>query len=148
MDQLVRVQKCNDDGTAQVLHVRQSACSGDCHQCSGCGAAKENLLLTARNPVGAKPGQMVTIQSESGPVLLAAFVLYVMPLLLFFVGYLIAEIACGKGAFGGLAAFALGIVLAAIYDRFVAEKKKTVYTITGFGYMPQAGYEKGDNDLD
>lgn len=148
MDQLVRVQKCNDDGTAQVLHVRQSACSGDCHQCSGCGAAQETLLLTAHNPIGAKPGQMVTVRSESGPVLLAAFVLYVIPLLLFFAGYLIAEILWSKGALGGLGAFSAGIMLAAIYDRRVAGKKKTVYTITGFGYMPQAGYEKGDNDLD
>ena len=29
MEQLVRVQKLNADGTAQVLHIRQSACSGD-----------------------------------------------------------------------------------------------------------------------
>lgn len=148
MEQLVRVQKCNDDGTAQVLHVRQSACSGDCHQCSGCGAAKETLQLTARNPIGAKPGQMVTIRSESGPVLLGALVLYVMPLVLFFVGYLILEITLGRGALGGLAAFAFGIVLSAIYDRRVAGKQKTVYTITGFGYTPNASYEKGDNDLD
>ena len=148
MEQLVRVQKCNDDGTAQVLHVRQSACSGDCHQCAGCGAAKETLLLTARNPIGAKPGQMVTVRSESGPVLLGALVLYVMPLVLFFLGYLILEITLGRGALGGLAAFVLGIVLGAIYDRRVAGKRETVYTITGFGYMPHAGYEKGDNDLD
>ncbi len=148
MEQLVRVQKCNDDGTAQVLHVRQSACSGDCHQCSGCGAAKETLLLTVRNPIGAQPGQMVTVRSESGPVLLAALVLYVMPLVLFFAGYLTAEIAWGAGAFGGLSAFVLGIILAAIYDRRVVGKRETVYTITGFGYMPQSGYEKGDNDLD
>ena len=148
MEQLVRVQKCNDDGTAQVIHVRQSACSGDCHQCSGCGAAQETLVLTARNTIGAKPGQMVTVQSESGPVLLAAAVLYVMPLMLFFVGYLIFQIAWGMGALGGLLAFVLGIVLAAVYDRRVAAKRETVYTITGFGYLSPNSPEKGDNDLD
>ena len=72
MEQLVRVQKCNADGTAQVLHVRQSACSGDCHKCSGCGAVQEKLLFTAKNPVGAKPGELVTVKTASGPVLLAA----------------------------------------------------------------------------
>ena len=56
MEQLVRVSKLNDDGTAQVLHERLSACSGDCHKCSGCGAAKETMLLTARNPIGAGVG--------------------------------------------------------------------------------------------
>ena len=148
MEQLVRVQKCNDDGTAQVIHVRQSACSGDCHQCTGCGAAKETILLTAYNPIDAKPGQIVTVRSESGPVLLAALVLYVMPLILFFAGYLVFGITLSKGALGGLGAFALGIVLATIYDRRVARKNETVYTITGFGYTSQTGYDKGDNDLD
>lgn len=148
MEQLVRVQKCNDDGTAQVIHVRQSACSGDCHQCSGCGAAQETMVLTAHNPIGARPGQIVTVKSESGPVLLAAAVLYVMPLVLFFVGYLIFQLAWGKGALGGLLAFALGIVLAAVYDRRVASKRQTVYTITGFGYATPYNPEKGDNDLD
>ena len=148
MEQLVRVQKCNDDGTTQVIHVRQSACSGDCHKCAGCGAAKETLLLTAQNPIGAQPGQVVTIRSESGPVLLAGAVLYMMPLVLFFLGYLILEAAWGLGALGGVGAFVLGIVLAIFYDRRVAAKKKTVYTITGFGHMKADLPEKGDNDLD
>ena len=40
MQQLVRVRQTHEDGTATVIHVRESACSGDCHKCSGCGAAK------------------------------------------------------------------------------------------------------------
>jgi positive regulator of sigma E activity len=148
VEQLVRVQKCNDDGTAQVIHVRQSACSGDCHKCSGCGAAQETLLFTAANPIGARPGQVVTIRSESGPVLLAGAVLYMMPLVLFFLGYLILEAAWGLGALGGIGAFVLGILLATLYDRRVVARKKTVYTITGFGHMTPEFPEKGDNDLD
>ena len=38
MEQLVRVKETFDDGTAMVIHVRESACSGDCHKCPGCGA--------------------------------------------------------------------------------------------------------------
>lgn len=148
MEQLVRVQKCNDDGTAQVIHVRQSACSGDCHQCSGCGAAKETLLLTANNPIGAQPGQVVTVRAQSGPVLLDAAVLYMMPLTLFFVGYLLLELTLGRGALGGCLSFVIGIVLATVYDRRVAAKRETVYTITGFGYGMPGMPEKGDNDLD
>jgi sigma-E factor negative regulatory protein RseC len=148
MEQLVKVQKCNPDGTAQVMHVRQSACSGDCHQCTGCGAAKQTLILTADNPIGATPGQLVTIRAESGPVLLGAALVYLLPLALFFVGYLLFALAWDLGALGGSIAFVLGIVLAVIYDRRVAVKKKTVYTITGYGktYTPQPN--KGDNDLD
>ena len=130
MQQLVRVKTCNPDGTAQVLCVRESACSGDCHKCSGCGAIKETLMLTARNPIGAKPGQLVTVESASAPVLAAAAVLYLMPLVLFFVGYL-AFLTTGKGAFFGGIGFLLGIALVLVYDRRVASKRKAEYTITG-----------------
>ena len=131
MEQKVRVKKVNSDGTAQVLHIRQSACSGDCHQCAGCGAAEESLMLTARNPIGARPGDLVVIRSESGPVLTAAAVLYVLPLVLFFLGYILG-MTWQLGALVGGLAFALGIVLAVVYDRLVAKKRKTVYTITGY----------------
>ena len=47
MEQTVRVKRTYDDGTAQVMHLRQSACSGDCHKCSGCGAAQETIFLKA-----------------------------------------------------------------------------------------------------
>ena len=56
MEQIVRVKRTYDDGTAQVLHIRESACSGDCHKCSGCGAAKEGIVLTVKNPIDAKTG--------------------------------------------------------------------------------------------
>ena len=131
MEQTVRVKKVNSDGTAQVLHIRQSACSGDCHQCAGCGAAEESLMLTARNPIGARPGDLVVIRSESGPVLTAAAVLYILPLVLFFLGYILG-MTWQLGALVGGLAFALGIVLAVVYDRLVAKKRKTVYTITGY----------------
>ena len=133
MEQLVRVQKLNDDGTAQVIHVRQSACSGDCHKCSGCGAAEQTVVLTARNPIAAKPGELVVIESASGPVLAAAAMLYLLPLALFFLGYLIGETAWQRGPLMGGICFLLGIGLAATYDRLVAKKQKTVYTITGYG---------------
>ena len=148
MEQLVRVQKCNDDGTAQVIHVRQSACSGDCHKCSGCGAVSQTMVLTANNPIGARPGQVVTVRAESGPVLAAAAMLYMLPLVLFFVGYLVFHLVWKLGALGGCLAFLLGIGIAAVYDRKVARKQKTVYTITGFGHIVPDSPEKGDNDLD
>lgn len=147
MEQLVRVQKCNDDGTAQVLHIRESACSGDCHKCSGCGAVQQKMLLTANNPIGARPGQVVTVRTDSGPVLAAAAVLYIAPLVLFFLGYLLCEINWQRGAFGGCLAFVLGIIIAAVYDRLVVKKQQTTYTITGFAHT-DAFPEKGDNDLD
>jgi len=139
VEQLVRVTRVNPDGTAQVIHVRQSACSGDCHKCSGCGAVQQKLLLDVQNPIGAQPGAMVTIRAESGPVLTAAAVLYMLPLLLFFLGYLAGQLLWEQGAIAGCGAFTVGIVLAVIYDRCVIKKQKTVYTITGFAQeMPKS----------
>ena len=132
MEQLVKVRHCNPDGTAEVVHVRQSACSGDCHKCSGCGAVKETMVLSVLNPIGAKPGDVVTIETKTVQVLCAAAIFYVLPLVMFFAGCLLG------GLWIGGAGFALGILLAVLYDRLVAKKKETVYTITGYGHFPKA----------
>lgn len=149
MEQIVYVREVYPDGTARVVHRRQSACSGDCHQCAGCGAAEETLTLLARNPVGAGPGDRVTIRSDTGPVLRAAAVLYGLPVALFFLGYGLGKALWELGAAVGCGAFLLGLAGAVCYDRLVERKKKTVYTITGFaGDDRLNSMNKGDNDLD
>ena len=132
MDQLVRVREVYDNGTALVICIRESACSGDCHKCSGCGAAKEAILLKADNPIGASAGDLVNLRSESGPVLKAAAVLYMMPLVLFFAGYALAAAMKLSGALFGALAFVLSVILIVVYDRRMAKKDNTIYTITGF----------------
>lgn len=132
MDQIVRVKQIYEDGTAQVICIRESACSGDCHKCSGCGAAKEAILLTVENPIGAGVGDLVNIRSETGPVLKAAAVLYMLPLVLFFAGYALAAALDQSGALFGALAFVLSIVLIVVYDRRMAGKENTIYTITGY----------------
>ena len=136
MQQRVKVQSCDPNGTAQVMVIRQSACSGDCHKCSGCGAAEQTVMFTARNPIGAKPGDLVTVEAASGPVLKAAAVLYMLPLVLFIGAYLWG-MQWQLGGLTGLLAFALGIGGAIAYDRLVVKKKNTVYTIIGWE-MPNA----------
>ena len=132
MDQLVRVKEAYNDGTALVICVRESACSGDCHKCSGCGAAKEAILLGAVNPIGAKPGDLVTVEAATGPVLKAALVMYMVPMVLFFVGYALGAALFQQGALAGCLAFFLSIGLAVVYDRKVVKKQNTTYTIPGF----------------
>lgn len=127
-----------------MIHIRQSACSGDCHKCSGCGAAKETLTLTAENPIGAKPGQLVRITASSGPVLKAAAILYLLPIALLIAGYLLFMPKQLAGWGGGIG-FGLGLMLVWLYDRKVAAKQKTQYTITT---ILEGDPDKGDNDLD
>ena len=129
MTQKVKVLEVLPDGTAKVVHIRQSACSGDCHQCAGCGAAQETLVLTAENPVGAETGDVVILSGESGPVLKAAAVLYMLPLVLFFGGYALGSL-WGLGGWIGCGGFLLGILLALLFDR-KSGKNTRKYTITG-----------------
>lgn len=143
MEQTVRVRRVLEDGRAEVYHVRESACSGDCHKCSGCGAAKETVAFIAVDAIGVAVGDTVTVSSESAPVLGAAAVLYMLPLVLFGVGYYLGAMI-KYGALGGCLGFALGIALAVVYDRTVEKKRKPVYTITGFA----GSQKKGDNGID
>lgn len=149
MEQLVRVKETFDDGTAMVIHVRESACSGDCHKCSGCGAAKETILIKAKNPIGAARGDLVKLESASGPVLKAAAVLYLLPMVMFFLGYYVGDVLLGFGALVGCLAFAASIALAVLYDRKIAKLDQTSYTITEFverSFLNTG--KKGDNNID
>ena len=132
MEQLVTVRNVFPDGTAEVFLVRESACSGDCHKCSGCGAAKETMIFTARNAIHASRGDLVNVESATAPVMKAAMVLYVLPLVLFFLGYYLGILAGNFGGLGGCLGFALGIVFVVVYDRKVAKKSNLGYTITAY----------------
>ncbi len=134
MEQTVRVVTTEPDGTARVIHVRESACSGDCHKCSGCGAAKETMFLTVRNSINARPGDMVRIESSSGPVLLGALVFYVVPMVLFFLGYYLGDSLWSLGGWVGGLGFLLGMGLAVVYDRLVAKKQNIEYRVTGYAH--------------
>ena len=147
MEQLVRVKEVHPDGTATVLVVRESACSGDCHKCSGCGAAKESILFEANNPIGARRGDLVKVQSETGPVLKAAVVLYMLPLVLFFAGYALGAALNISGGITGGIAFVLSIALIVLYDRRMQKNNKTIYTITGLAGDSLRTQKKGDHDL-
>ena len=132
MEQLVRVKEVFDNGTADVILVRESACSGDCHKCSGCGAAKETMIVRAQNAIHAGRGDIVKVESATGPVMKAAVVLYVIPLVLFFLGYYLGSLPGNFGALGGCLGFVLGIGLVVFYDRKVVKKSDLGYTITAY----------------
>ena len=139
MQQRVKVLSCEGE-LARVMCIRESACSGDCHHCSGCGAAKQTVIFTARNPIGARPGELVTVESASGPVLKAAAVLYMLPLVLFITGYLLGMQWDLGGLVGGLA-FALSVGIIVAYDRLVMKKENTEYTIIGYAYKEHGPQE-------
>lgn len=90
------------------------------------------MILTVKNPIHAAVGDVVTISSSSRTVLISAVVLYMIPVLLFFVGYFAGLRFSALKELAGCVGFLFGIAFAVIYDRKVLAKKKESYVITGF----------------
>lgn len=112
-------------GRATVAYDRPTACHGDCSKCAGgCGsmAAKERVIVQAENPIGAGAGDRVVIEAASAQVFSAIFLVYALPVLLFFLGYFGGERIMGNGAIPGIAGFFIGLLTAVLVSR---RKSKT-----------------------
>ena len=138
MEQIVRVHRQRSDGRVDVILVRESACAGDCHKWSGCGAQKETMIVPAENPIRAEVGDFVTMTSDTASVMKAVVAVYLIPLVLVCTGDARGHrLGLSGGLMGGLG-FVLGVAFAVWFDRHTAKKGETVYTITG--YAPGQGH--------
>ena len=120
MEQQAQVIRIVNETTAKVAVKRKSACSGDCHTCHGCPHPDEIVMVDADNLVGAQKGDDVIIRSDTGRVLKLAAMLYLMPLVLFFVGYFLMPGGEGLRMVAGGGAFVLGI----LFCMFVSHSMK------------------------
>lgn len=125
-----------DNGTAEVAVKRQSACGHDCSKCGGgCSElmVSSTVSVVAANPVQAMPGDMVRVESSTGGVLKAAVVVYLVPFILFFLGYFVCAAAQLNGgisaAVGGIG-FVVGVLLAVLLDRQVRRDRSITFCIT------------------
>ena len=136
MEQIMRVRRTLSGSVAEVFLVRESACSGDCHKCAGCeSAAKETMIVEARNAIGARAGDLVRVATSTKDVMTAVFVVYLLPLVLFFAGYALGVYLGVSGGVMGCAGFVLGLLCAIALDRYRTKKNQTVYTITGYAHQ-------------
>ncbi len=111
MTQDAIVYRCLDNGMAEVVVSRATACGSNCASCEACVFQSE-LKTPARNLIGARPGQRVVIESKSSVVYGAIFLVYILPIVLAVLGYFTAHLL---GAGEGLCILATftGIVLGA-----------------------------------
>ena len=79
-------------------------------------AAQEEMIVSAENLIGAHPGDSVWIEGETRKVVWAVALVYVIPVLLFFIGYFIGQ-NWEKGNLIGIIGFFLGLVLAVMESR-------------------------------
>ncbi len=86
----------------QVVEIRgrlalvSTEAKGACHSCSARGVCHlgegKTMVAEAWNPLGAQVGDMVRIQLSSRSVLAAAFLLYIVPLLVFLAGLMLGRV--------------------------------------------------------
>ncbi len=122
--------------TAKVIHSRPTACHGDCDHCAGgCGsmAAKEKIIVEAENLIGARPGDQVVIEGATRKVAAAIVLVYVLPLVLFFLAYFLTAHFSGPANLMAIIGFCLGLLMAVGVSR--SQKKKGTeirFRITAF----------------
>jgi sigma-E factor negative regulatory protein RseC len=86
IEETARVIAC-DGELAQVQAERRSTCSG-CSARSGCGSSvldsvfgRKAVLMVARNPLQARPGERVIVGVTEKGLVQASLILYALPLL-------------------------------------------------------------------
>ena len=107
MREVGRVLSVTDD-TAKVAMRASGACE-KCGLCLSSSDGKE-VMLIAKNDVGAAQGEAVEVEVTAGRVLIAAFALYMVPVLMTILGFLV-----GNSLSGGSEESVLPIVMAVVF---------------------------------
>jgi len=112
MTQDAIVTKLLPNDMAEVVVTRSTACGSNCGSCESCIFQSE-LKAVARNRINARPGQRVVIESRTSKVFSAAILVYVMPMVLFILGFVIATVLGASEGLAILVSF-LALILAAV----------------------------------
>ena len=121
-------------GDAAVVVVPTS---GECERCGICMVASggREAILLARNPVSAEEGDTVEVEVKAGKVIAAAFVIYMVPVIMTILGFVLGNTMTGGAqdadlpivlAVAFLAASFVGVWL---YDRHLRKAERTQATV-------------------
>ena len=132
MTQIATVSRIIDSHYAEISVPRKSACGHDCEECAGCGVTGAAVLARAANPIGASVGQKVVVQSETSKMLGIVTLVYLIPVVLFLMGYVVTAFLTSTVAIQysvAVAGFFVGILAAILYDRKLRERGGLTFTI-------------------
>ena len=119
MTQFAVIKKVTAPDKVEVEVLRGTACGDDCESCGVCHYASK-IRVEATNGVGAQLGDRVEIEARTSRILGAAVLVYVVPFIIFFIGYAIAaSFSLGEGMcmLVSFAAFAVGMGVAVVVGR-------------------------------
>ena len=130
MTQIATVEKKLEPGFVEISVPRKSACGHDCEECAGCGMTGAAIHARASDPVGVNPGDKVVVQSETKKLLGVVALVYVLPVVLFLLGYFLSEgLSEGARYAIAIAAFAVSFIPCVLYDRHARKKELLTYQI-------------------
>jgi len=90
MIQTAVVKRIVSSTVAEVSLMRQLECGLSCKSCEGCPQKpKDEILALAENPIGAQPGMVVEVESNSGSAIGIAALVYLVPCVFLIFGYLL-----------------------------------------------------------
>ena len=134
-------------GTAKVVFDRKSACD-KCGMCLTAKGEKMRVYVEVKNTLGAKVGDKVGVAMNDKFVLRAAFIVYIVPVVLVGIGlavfrklnYLLLLIVIGVGLL-------LGIAIGITADKVI--RKKSAFAPSMSQIFPaEEGEEKSPNEAD
>ena len=98
--------------------------AGRHNDCKNCGACPGNdaIILSAKNPIGAMPGQRVVFELKEINAVKGAFIVFILPLIVVFVGvmlgWLIGKLIGGYSLTFEILIGAIAFILAIVYIKF------------------------------
>jgi len=131
LTQYAIIKKLTGPEKAEVEVLRGTACGDDCGSCEVCHYASK-IRVEARNAIGAAVGDKVEIETATSRVLGAAVLVYVVPFVLFFIGYAIAaalDMPETQAMLMSFGFFAVGFVVIVLVGRR-HKKNPITYEIT------------------
>ncbi len=130
MTQFAVVRNVERNGKALVEVLRGTACGDGCSACNACN--KTPISVKAENEVGAITGDRVQIETQTSMIMSAAFVVYVVPMIMLFLGYWVGDMlgfSEGMSILTGFCGFGVALIVAVVFGRY-RTKNPIRYTIT------------------
>jgi sigma-E factor negative regulatory protein RseC len=131
-------------GDKATVEVRRTSACSECMRRDNCFACKSIVTAAAQNDIGAKPGDIVTVESSSARILGYAAAVFVMPLAAgIFCFYILSVLAAGALIY--IIPVLLFVLVFAAVCLFLnrQEKKNPDITITA---VIQFAYIKNDEE--
>ena len=131
MTQIATVEKILPGGMAEISVPRKSACGHAVHVWGGGGVGGHRGRGAAPNDARAEVGQKVVVESSTKNLLGVMLLVYLLPIVLFLVGYFATGALESEGLryAVAIAAFLVGIIPAIICDRRTKKNGKLTFTI-------------------